>query len=78
MKKEIFVIYNSFIGDTTLISNVDNIAFTDKEKAIEYIESKLSKEEIEKNRKAKERNLQNWYEFFSKNYIYYIKVVDLI
>lgn len=78
MKKEIFVIYNSFIGENTLISNVDNIAFTDKEKAIEYIEKKLNAEEIEKNRKAKERNLQSWFEFFSKDYIYYIKVVDLV
>lgn len=78
MKKEIYVIYNKSKNDNSLISGVDNIAFKEKEKAIEYIEGKLNAEEIEKNRKAKERNLQSWFEFFSKDYIYYIKVVDLV
>ena len=76
MKEEIYVIYDYFkeTGDYGL----DNVAFRDKDKAIEYIESKLNKEEIEKNRNAKKRNIQKWYEFFSKRVIYYIKVVDLV
>lgn len=56
---------------------LDNIAFKDKDKAIKYIESKLTKEEIEKNRKAKDRNLMCWYEFVSKDICYNIKVVNL-
>lgn len=77
MKKEkIYVIYNYFYRteDTALSS----LAFKDKEKAIEYVESKLTKEEIEYNKKAKNRQLMCWYEFVSKNICYNIKEVDLI
>ena len=78
MNKEIYVIYNHRKGSTQMINAVDNVAFTDKEKAIAYIESKLTKEEIEKNRVVKRRNLASWYEFASKDIIYDIKVVSLI
>lgn len=78
MKKEIYVIYNHRKGSTQLINAIDNIAFTSKEKAIEYIENKLTKEEIEKNRAVKRRNLASWFEFASKDIIYDIKVVDLV
>ena len=77
MKKEkIYVIYNYFYRteDTALSS----LAFKDREKAIEYVESKLTKEEIEYNKKAKNRQLMYWYEFVSKNICYNIKEVDLI
>lgn len=77
MKKEkIYVIYNYFYRteDTALSS----LAFKDREKAIEYVESKLTKEEIEYNKKAKNRQLMCWYEFVSKNICYNIKEVDLI
>lgn len=76
MKKQIFVIYNTFKKTETI--TIDNVAFKEKEKAIEYIESKLNAEELEHNRKMQNRNLRNWYEFFSKDYIYEIKVIDLI
>ncbi len=77
MKKEkIYVIYNVFLK-TGEISAIDNVAFRDVEKAVEYIESKLTEQEILKNRKAKQRNLQNNYEFISKDYIYYWKEITL-
>ena len=77
MKKEkIYVIYNYFYRteDTALSS----LAFKDREKAIEYVESKLTKEEIEYNKTAKNRQLMCWYEFVSKNICYNIKEVDLV
>ena len=76
MKKDIFLIYNIFLKTGT--QTIDNVSFTNKDKAIEYIESKLTKEEILKTRNAKNRNLISWYEFLSKDYNYYIKVVSLI
>lgn len=75
--QEICVIYNTFKRGNQLISKIDNVAFKDVDKAIEYIESKLTEEEILKNRKAKNRNLQDWFEFSSKDYIYYIKIITL-
>ncbi len=77
MKKEkIYVIYNLYLKTGT-ISAVDNVAFRDVEKAVEYIESKLTEQEILNNRKAKQRNLQYDYEFTSKDYIYYWKEITL-
>nr|DAG70229.1 MAG TPA: hypothetical protein [Caudoviricetes sp.] len=77
MKKEkIYVIYNLYLKTGT-ISAIDNVAFRDVEKAVEYIESKLTEQEILNNRKAKQRNLQSNYEFISKDYIYYWKEITL-
>lgn len=73
--KDIYVIYNIFKMTDNI--SIDNVAFNTKEEAVKYIEEKLNKEELEHNRKMQKRNLRNWYEFFSKNYIYYIKVVTL-
>ena len=77
MKKEkIYVIYGYFCK--TKDTAIDSIAFKDKEKAIEYVESKLTKEEIEYNKKVKNRKFIYWYEFVSKNICYNIKEVDLV
>ena len=77
MKKEkIYVIYNIFKKTNTI--SIDNISFRDMEKAIEYCESKMNSEELEHRQKMLNRKLINWFEFFTKNYIYYIKEIDLI
>lgn len=75
-KEKIYVIYNLYLK-TGEISAIDNVAFRDVEKAVEYIESKLTEKEILNNRKAKQRNLQSNYEFISKDYIYYWKEITL-
>lgn len=75
-KEKIYVIYNLYLK-TGEISAIDNVAFRDVEKAVEYIESKLTEKEIVNNRKAKQRNLQSNYEFISKDYIYYWKEITL-
>ena len=77
MKKEkIYVIYDYFYK--TEDTAIDSLAFKDKEKAIEYIENKLTQEEIEYNKKAKNRELMCWFEFVSKDICYHIKEVDLV
>lgn len=77
MKKEkIYIIYNIFKKTNTI--SIDNISFRDMEKAIEYCESKMNSEELEHRQKMLNRKLINWFEFFTKNYIYYIKEIDLI
>lgn len=77
MKKEdIYIIKNCFLK--TGEWNTDNIAFRDMDKAIEYCESKLNSEELEEHNKQLRRNLISWYEFSSKNYLYEIKVVNLV
>ena len=48
------------------------------EDAVKYCQDKMNIEELEHRQKMLNRKLINWYEFFTKNYIYYIKVVDLI
>lgn len=75
MKQEIYAVYCYFYK--TKDFTLDSVAFKDRESAIQYIESKLTTEEIEKNRKAKNRNLMSWYEFTSKDICYNIKVLDL-
>lgn len=57
---------------------VDNISFKDMDKAIEYCNSKLTEEEQLKRENQLKRNLISWYEFYSKNYIYEIKEIDLV
>lgn len=74
--QKIYVVYNLYLK-TGEISAIDNVAFRDVEKAVEYIESKLTEKEILNNRKAKQRNLQSNYEFISKDYIYYWKEITL-
>ena len=77
MKKEkIYVIYDYFYK--TEDTAIDSLAFKDREKAIEYVESKLTQEEIEYNKKAKNRKLMCWFEFVSKDICYHIKEVDLV
>ena len=77
MKKEkIYVIYDYFYK--TEDTAIDSLAFKDKEKAIEYVESKLTQEEIEYNKKAKNRKFMCWFEFVSKDICYHIKEVDLV
>lgn len=77
MKKEkIYVIYDYFYK--TKDTAIDSLAFKDREKAIEYVESKLTQEEIEYNKKVKNRKLMCWFEFVSKDICYNIKEVDLV
>lgn len=75
-KEKIYIIYNIF--RTTDEVSIDNISFRDMEKAIEYCESKMNSEELKHRQNMLNRNLINWFEFFTKNYIYYIKEIDLI
>ena len=77
MKKEkIYVIYDYFYK--TEDTAIDSLAFKDREKAIEYVESKLTQEEIEYNKKAKNRKLMCQFEFVSKDICYHIKEVDFV
>ncbi len=79
MKKEkIYIIKNLYRRINNAQWNIDNISFRDMDKAIEYCNSKLTEEEKEKMENIKKRKLANWYEFFSKDYIYEIKEIDLI
>ena len=56
---------------------ISSECYITKENAIEFIENKLTKTEIENNKKLKKRGLIAWYEFVAKNEIYEIKVLDL-
>lgn len=73
----IYCIYNVYNGISNEYTKVDNIAFKDIEKAKEYCLSKLTEKEKEYCLKAQARNLLYWYEYPSKSYNYYIKVVTL-
>ena len=75
-KQHIYIVYNIFKRKNA--QSIDNIAFTNKDSAVEYCKSKMNIEELEQRTKMLDKNLINWYEFLTKNYIYYIKVVDLI
>lgn len=74
---EIYVIKNLYLGDASNGWNVDNVAFTEKSKAIEYIQSKMNEDEIKNTDNAQKRGLLSWYEFSTKRYMYEIKVVTL-
>ena len=76
---EIYIVMcmNTKIKDFTSL-NVSSTCYKEMEDAIEFCESRLTEEEKLKNRNAKKRNLQNWYEFFSKDYIYEIKILNLV
>lgn len=75
---EIYIVMcrNVNIKDFTSF-NVSSTSYKTKEQAVKFCESRLTEEEKLKNKNAKKRNLQNWYEFFSKDYIYEIKILNL-
>lgn len=75
---EIYIVIsnNTKIKDFTSIG-VSQECYKTKEQAIEFCESRLTEQEILKNRNAKRRNLQSWYEFFGKDTIYEIKILNL-
>lgn len=56
---------------------VSQECYKTKEDAIEFVESRLTPEEIERNKIVKKRLLKNWYEFDSKSHSYEIKVLNL-
>jgi hypothetical protein len=77
-KEKIYVVKNIFKRLATEGWHIDNISFRDMDKAIAYCESKMTEEEKAMREKALRRKLINWYEFFTKDYIYEIKVIDLV
>lgn len=81
-KQKIYIVRNLNFKEVenkkAIIYNVDNVAFKSVEKAIEYIESKLTDKDIEDNKKMHNRKLLEWYKFLDKDYQYEIKEVDLI
>lgn len=74
-KTKIYVVYNLYMPTNEI--KIDNVAFTDIEKATDYIESKMTEKEVLNNRKAKDRKLQHQYEFITDNTIYYWKEIAL-
>ena len=76
---EIYVVISRCkrIQDFTSLG-ISQECYKTKKQAIEFCESKLTKQEIEENKKAKNRNLKSWYEFDSQDYSYEIKVLKVI
>lgn len=76
MKKDIYIILvqsrNNYFSH-----NVSQICYDTKEKAIEFVKSRLTSEELELHNKQVKRGLIEWYEFTSQNYWYEIKVLSL-
>ena len=75
-KKEIYVVtqYSFEYQDTLLFAT----GFYDKEKAIEFVKSKMTLEDIEKDEIHKRRKLKAWNEFTTDKYCFNIKVIDLV
>ncbi|MBQ5618442.1 MAG: hypothetical protein IIU93_04770 [Alistipes sp.] len=76
MKKDIYVV----IVTSRIINgnyNISQECYDTQEKAIKFIESKLTKEELDLHNKQLKRNLISWYEYTSKNNYYEIKVLSL-
>lgn len=74
MKNKCYVITSRFTKlDYWTAVAVDSRVFYSRDEAIMYCQDKLNKEELERNLKMQKRNLINWYEFQSKNYVYEIK-----
>lgn len=76
MENEIYVVYVESLKNWAGIE-ISQECYKEKEQAIDFIKTRLTKEELEKNLKAQKRGLQSWYEFFGKNYIYNVKVLSL-
>ncbi len=75
---EIYVIESIYTKSNDFTSvGISTECYTDLEKAIEFCKSRMTKEEIEKYENAVKRNLQNRFEFYTKNYIYYIKFLRI-
>lgn len=75
---EIYIVISRFKKNDYFDSvGVSQECYIDMEKAIEFCESRLNAEELQKNRELKKRNLINWFEFDSKNYSYEIKVLNV-
>ena len=75
MNKEIYVVIVYSKNNTW--TNVSQECYDTKEKAIEFVESRLTSEDIERHNKQLKRGLIYWYEYSSKNYIYEIKILSL-
>lgn len=75
---EVYVVISRFNkrDDWTSIG-ISSEVYTTKKDAIEFCKSRLTEEELEHDRKMKARNMRCWYEFYSKNYTYEIKVLTL-
>ena len=76
--EEIFIIIcrNKNREDWTTVG-VSQECYKDIEKAIEFCRGRLNKEELEKHDKLIKKNMIQWYEFDSKDYVYEIKVLSL-
>lgn len=76
MKKNIYIVVCNYLRDSQSVK-VNQDCYTTKEKAIDFINSRLNEEEKQKNENAKNRNLLKWYEFYSKNYYYTIQILGV-
>ena len=72
----VYIVKCNYNGDNPY-TKVNQICYTSKDKAIEFIKSRLSSKEIEVNEIAQRRNLQAWYEFLTKKYDYIIEVLNV-
>lgn len=75
---EIFIVISKSnrILDFTGVA-VNQECFKNKEDAIKFCESRLTPEELERDRLAKKRLLKNWYDFDSQSHSYHIKILNL-
>lgn len=75
MNKEIYIVI--VYSKNNNWTNVSQECYDTKEKAIEFVESRLTNEDIERHNKQLKRGLISWYEYSNKNDIYEIKILSL-
>jgi hypothetical protein len=66
------------ISNTTYYVEVLKQGYSTKKKAIEFVESQLNSEELENSEIAKRRKLQPDTEYYSKDFIYEIKEIQVL
>ncbi len=77
-RKEIYVIESVFNkGQDWTSVGISTECYTDLEKAVDFCKSRMNKEELERYENAVNRGLQNRFEFFTKDYTYYIKFLRI-
>ena len=74
--KSIYIVKCDYNGQCPY-SKINQTCYTTKDKAIDFIKSRLSQNEIIQNELAHKRNLQAWYEFLTKRYNYTIEVLEV-
>lgn len=76
--KKVYIVTSRFTKreDWTAIT-IDSRAFYSRYEATLYCQSKLNEEELAHQLKMQKRNLRNWYEFYSKDYVYEIEECEV-